>query len=360
MRPLSRRAADDDPELREALDTFVLTGAVKLYREQRRQVGTLPAPHDARPRVGQATADPPRDGRRDPRPLAHVAATTAPAALTRLRSTLRERLRRSCEPSPDGEPVPATFDELQARTSARSCAQDRGLDERSRARRQQRQGACSNEEVDFDQRPVWRILVGGNQARPWLHRRRADRLVLPPRHQTQADTLMQMGRWFGFRAGYHDLVRLYIHRGPRRPLRRRSRPLPLRGALPRRAQRYAKVEDGSASVTPGRRSRRSSPSTCAGSSPRPPTRCTTPDLSSAVRPATASNRLATPSRRRHQRQHQDAAAADPAVRPPTDVRLPYTNGTGSYPAAYGTIDHPASSRCSSSCDGCPTTISRPT
>jgi hypothetical protein len=32
------------------------------------------------------------------------------------------------------------------------------------------------------------------------------------RRTKQADTLMQMGRWFGFRRGYEDLVRLYIGR----------------------------------------------------------------------------------------------------------------------------------------------------
>ncbi|MGI5246648.1 Z1 domain-containing protein [Dactylosporangium sp. CA-139066] len=64
------------------------------------------------------------------------------------------------------------------------------------------------EEVDFDKRDIWRILVGGNKlARGFTvegltvsYYRRATR---------QVDTLMQMGRWFGFRAGYRDLVRLY-------------------------------------------------------------------------------------------------------------------------------------------------------
>ena len=32
------------------------------------------------------------------------------------------------------------------------------------------------------------------------------------RRTRQAATMMQMGRWFGFRAGYKDLVRLYIGR----------------------------------------------------------------------------------------------------------------------------------------------------
>jgi len=64
---------------------------------------------------------------------------------------------------------------------------------------------------DFDRQAVWKILVGGTKlSRGYTvegltvsyYRRRAQ----------SADTLMQMGRWFGFRRGYGDLVRLYIGR----------------------------------------------------------------------------------------------------------------------------------------------------
>jgi hypothetical protein len=72
-----------------------------------------------------------------------------------------------------------------------------------------------DETPDFDKQSVWKILVGGMKlSRGYTvegltisyYRRRA---------QT-ADTLMQMGRWFGFRRGYQDLVRLYI--GTEEPL----------------------------------------------------------------------------------------------------------------------------------------------
>ncbi len=64
------------------------------------------------------------------------------------------------------------------------------------------------ESLDFDQRPVWRILVGGNKlARGFT----IEGLTVSyyRRSTTQVDTLMQMGRWFGFRHKYRDLVRLY-------------------------------------------------------------------------------------------------------------------------------------------------------
>jgi hypothetical protein len=64
---------------------------------------------------------------------------------------------------------------------------------------------------DFDRTSVWKIIVGGAKlSRGYTvegltisyYRRRAQ----------AADTLMQMGRWFGYREGYRDLVRLYIGR----------------------------------------------------------------------------------------------------------------------------------------------------
>lgn len=65
--------------------------------------------------------------------------------------------------------------------------------------------------MDFQTAPYWRVMVGGAKLSRGFtvegltvsyYRRRA----------TAADTLMQMGRWFGYRPGYEDLVRLYIAR----------------------------------------------------------------------------------------------------------------------------------------------------
>ena len=64
------------------------------------------------------------------------------------------------------------------------------------------------ESLDFDKRRIWRILVGGNKlARGFT----VEGLTVTyyRRATKQVDTLMQMGRWFGFRPDYRDLVRLY-------------------------------------------------------------------------------------------------------------------------------------------------------
>jgi Z1 domain len=71
---------------------------------------------------------------------------------------------------------------------------------------------ASTEDVAFDQHPVWRILVGGTKLSRGFT---IEGLTVAyyRRVTKQADTLMQMGRWFGFRSGYADLVRLYISKG---------------------------------------------------------------------------------------------------------------------------------------------------
>lgn len=62
---------------------------------------------------------------------------------------------------------------------------------------------------DFSAGPVWKIVIGGNNlSRGYTIE---GLTVSYYRRQTStADTLMQMGRWFGFRPGYRDLVRVYL------------------------------------------------------------------------------------------------------------------------------------------------------
>lgn len=70
----------------------------------------------------------------------------------------------------------------------------------------------SDEDADtpvFDEARVWKIIVGGTKlSRGYT----VEGLTVSyyRRSARTADTLMQMGRWFGFRQGYADLVRLFI------------------------------------------------------------------------------------------------------------------------------------------------------
>ncbi|OBB45418.1 Z1 domain-containing protein [Mycobacterium sp. 852002-51961_SCH5331710] len=73
-------------------------------------------------------------------------------------------------------------------------------------------------DINFQAGDVWKILVGGTKLSRGFT---VEGLTTTyyTRRTTAADTLMQMGRWFGYRLGYGDLVRLYIGRnvpGPRK------------------------------------------------------------------------------------------------------------------------------------------------
>ena len=66
-----------------------------------------------------------------------------------------------------------------------------------------------DEAPDFSSAPVWKILIGGNKlSRGYT----IEGLTISYYRRTAstADTLMQMGRWFGFRPGYRDLVRIFL------------------------------------------------------------------------------------------------------------------------------------------------------
>ncbi|EKZ98385.1 hypothetical protein D769_15465 [Cupriavidus sp. HMR-1] len=67
----------------------------------------------------------------------------------------------------------------------------------------------SSDAPDFGAQSVWKIFIGGNK----LSRGYTIEGLTVSYYRRVAgtgDTLMQMGRWFGFRAGYRDLVRVFL------------------------------------------------------------------------------------------------------------------------------------------------------
>ena len=187
---------------------FVLTGAVKLYRQRH---GDAPYRHhtmlvheamerEVPPQTSRSSSAPVEHGRllhgrpgwtgcgssttTDVLPVARAQAATCPhpTTSTTCADDIGEALRLI-------SPADATASPVIVVNS------DTDLE------RQQ-------ESLDFDQREIWRILVGGNKlARGFT----VEGLTVTyyRRATAQVDTLMQMGRWFGFRPGYQDLVRLY-------------------------------------------------------------------------------------------------------------------------------------------------------
>ncbi|MGD1217519.1 Z1 domain-containing protein [Streptomyces krungchingensis] len=241
--------------LQEALDAFVLTGALKLYREEH-GVPSGPFRHHTMlvhesVRMAEHTALALRINT-----MWHNAAYTGPEGHTRLASLFERDFRTYADGS---LPTPATYADLKPYVS--------------RARRLINQGGSpvmvingeserdyAQPDLDFDRTPnVWKILVGGTKLSRGFT---VEGLTITYYRRTtqQADTLMQMGRWFGFRPGYRDLVRLYIGREESLGRGRNAKTVDLYEAFEAicrdeelfRAElaRYAPLVDGRPQVTP--------------------------------------------------------------------------------------------------------------
>jgi hypothetical protein len=196
----------DDAELRQALDMYLLTGAVKIYRER---IGAGSYRHHTMLVHEAMGKDAHRDAAAVITQLWNTGGYYGASGLARLRKLYQEDVL-PVTLAQGHLPAPADFDELRedlAEALRRINPADRNsgpvivVNSDKDLEKQQ-------ESLDFDKRPIWRILVGGNKlARGFT----VEGLTVTyyRRSTLQVDTLMQMGRWFGFRPGYRDLVRLY-------------------------------------------------------------------------------------------------------------------------------------------------------
>lgn len=199
--------ADSGDRLQEALDSFVLTGALKLYRADR---GVPEGPFRHHTMLVHESVRMAEHAELALRinTMWHQSAYTGQEGHARLAALLDADFGRYA----DGElPTPASYAELKpyvsrARQLINSGGQPviivNGDTERD----------YEQPDLDFDRTPhVWKILVGGTKLSRGFT---VEGLTVTyyRRRTQQADTLMQMGRWFGFRPGYRDLVRLYIGR----------------------------------------------------------------------------------------------------------------------------------------------------
>ncbi|OZD41619.1 endonuclease [Rhodococcus sp. 06-1477-1B] len=214
VRGLSAGSDDErNEELLSALDSFVLAGAIKLYREAQ---GSKPFRHHTmlvHESVKTATH---KAMATDVRDLWKKAAYSQPKSRARLRALWTEDFGPVCKARARSEDaVPESFDDLHEFIGD---AYDRISEGVSPVIVVNGEVPDEHEQevLDFDARSVWKILVGGTKLSRGFtvagltttyYTRRTDK----------ADTLMQTGRWFGFRAGYKDLVRLFIGRNVQGP-----------------------------------------------------------------------------------------------------------------------------------------------
>ncbi len=198
---------DTGDRLQEALDAFVLTGALKLYRTEH-GVPAGPFRHHTMLvhesiRMAEHAALALRINS-----MWHRSAYTGREGHARLAALLEKDFQQYAD---DDLPTPASYDELQPYVSrARQLINSGG--EPVIVVNGDTERDYEQPELDFDRTPhVWKILVGGTKLSRGFT---VEGLTITYYRRTtqQADTLMQMGRWFGFRPGYRDLVRLYIGR----------------------------------------------------------------------------------------------------------------------------------------------------
>lgn len=193
--------------LQEAMDAYVLTGALKLFRADHGVDGKPFRHHTMLVHQSVKTDDHAELAQRITS-MWHSAAYTGAEGHARLAALLHSDFERHAS---DSAPAPSSYAELKPYVFQARQRINRG-------------GApvivvngdtdsyFSQVDLDFDRTPhVWKILVGGTKLSRGFT---VEGLTVTYYRRTtrQADTLMQMGRWFGFRPGYRDLVRLYIGR----------------------------------------------------------------------------------------------------------------------------------------------------
>lgn len=203
---------DTDPdsrieELQEALDAWVLSGAIKKYREVNSELRfrhhTMLVHESVKTGDHSATAD-------DVRAVWSKSKFNSSEGFARLEKLYNDDYAPVMKARAGKAPIPSTFEELKpfigSALAAITIDGDPVLIVNS-----DNEIKAQQKKLDFEADKVWRILVGGTQLSRGFT---VEGLTISyfRRKAGQADTLMQAGRWFGFRPGHQDLVRLYIRR----------------------------------------------------------------------------------------------------------------------------------------------------
>lgn len=198
------RGPDSAPaNLLMAIDAFVLSGAMKLYRQDKDanlkfRHHTMLVHCSQYKNVHRREANAVED-------LFCAGGYTGPAGLKRLQALYDKDYSQVSNARAGGLPVASRFSDLEKYIGP--CL---GLIQRSKPVRVVN-GDNLDDTPDFDSTKVWSIIVGGAKlSRGYT----VEGLTVSYyRRKTGAsDTQMQLGRWFGFRRGYQDLVRLFIGR----------------------------------------------------------------------------------------------------------------------------------------------------
>lgn len=213
VRDIRLPRGQDDAELLRALDSFVLSGALKLYR---RRTGTWSGKHHTffysdSTFVADMSVAKDRVER-----LWRSAAYSSRRGLDRLQDLYVSDFLKQSPHSSDVGHFPESFESLLVDISEAIRRIDEPFDGHSPVLVVNSERDSPN--LDFQVSEIWKVIVGGMKLSRGFT---IEGLTITyfRRKSTNEAALMQMGRWFGYRAGYRDLVRLYISRcEPARPV----------------------------------------------------------------------------------------------------------------------------------------------
>lgn len=195
---------EDDGEIRKALDLYLLSGAIKLFRESMGTSGDF-THHTMLMHMSHLQIE--HIGIRDR--IVELWDTNqyrTGGAYVRLGNLLEDNVRPVNTARAPDLPLPKIFEDLMPfiQLALERIDSDGGAVKMIN-------GHEDADRLDFDKAPVWKIIVGGTKlSRGYT----IEGLTVSYFRRTVGaqDSLLQMGRWFGYRKGYRDLPRLFIGR----------------------------------------------------------------------------------------------------------------------------------------------------
>jgi hypothetical protein len=204
IRRVTNPVGADDEDLKAALRSYVLAGGMKLYRlaiDSQRYKPEYVRHHTmlvhTSPRKGEMTTIAARL-----KDLWDQCAFNGPDGSADLKSLWDNDYAKVCA-AKDTDVQPGSYEELIPYLSEAIKRIEKGPKIFLVV------NSDTVEAPDFSAAPVWKIVIGGNKlSRGYT----IEGLTVSyyRRVAGTADTLMQMGRWFGFRPGYQDLVRVFL------------------------------------------------------------------------------------------------------------------------------------------------------
>jgi len=208
IRDIRTARDEDDKELRAALDAFVLTGALKLYR-QSTGAYSVKQRHHTFFYSDSTFVDDMTKAQGRILDMWDESAYSSKAGLARLQKIYNDDLHGRSPHKDELGHFPETFANLIPFISKAVQKIDEPFDGHGPVLIVN--GNKGSAQIDFQVTDIWKIVIGGMKlSRGYT----IEGLTITyfRRKSTNEAALMQMGRWFGYRAGYRDLVRLWISR----------------------------------------------------------------------------------------------------------------------------------------------------